>query len=274
MCEGSRAQEDCQRCYWDQANALTDPFYQSSVRPFSWICAVFLVTSYVIGLWFSLRTHAQQIWETPLHDGPQHPLHRSTSLVNWRDNIPDEPFLKRIGERISSRFLRGEFTESPTTDRTDGQSHPAQRKRFPSNSDGRLTPFESSLTPEDSATFVRNVAEIAAVSGVVSALSAIQNANPSPGVTLQTTPQAPRTGALANTGPSPKFIAPHLDTQRDSHEWEHGHAEPANADLADAGGMGHGHDAPNWSRTKSSLILLGATILYAIIAGRSLLKWY
>ena len=274
MCEGSRAQEDCQRCYWDQANALTDPFYQSSVRPFSWICAVFLVTSYVIGLWFSLRTHAQQIWETPLHDGPQHPLHRSTSLVNWRDNIPDEPFLKRIGERISSRFLRGEFTESPTTDRTDGQNHPAQRKRFPSNSDGRLTPFESSLTPEDSATFVRNVAEIAAVSGVVSALSAIQNANPSPGVTLQTTPQAPRTGALANTGPSPKFIAPHLDTQRDSHEWEHGHAEPANADLADAGGMGHGHDAPNWSRTKSSLILLGATILYAIIAGRSLLKCY
>ena len=32
---------------------------------------------------------------------------------------------------------------------------------------------------------------------------------------------------------------------------------------ADAAG---GHDAPNWSRTKSSIILLGATVLYAIIA--------
>lgn len=27
-----------------------------------------------------------------------------------------------------------------------------------------------------------------------------------------------------------------------------------------------GHDAPNWSKTKSSIILLGATILYAVIA--------
>lgn len=27
-----------------------------------------------------------------------------------------------------------------------------------------------------------------------------------------------------------------------------------------------GHDAPNWSKRKSSIILLGATILYAIIA--------
>lgn len=27
-----------------------------------------------------------------------------------------------------------------------------------------------------------------------------------------------------------------------------------------------GHDAPNWSRNKSSVILLGATVLYAIIA--------
>ena len=27
-----------------------------------------------------------------------------------------------------------------------------------------------------------------------------------------------------------------------------------------------GHDAPNWSRTKSSIILLTATIAYAIIA--------
>ncbi|KAK7681162.1 hypothetical protein QCA50_015777 [Cerrena zonata] len=29
---------------------------------------------------------------------------------------------------------------------------------------------------------------------------------------------------------------------------------------------GAGHDAPNWSRSKSTFILLGATLLYAIIA--------
>jgi Ca2+:H+ antiporter len=35
--------------------------------------------------------------------------------------------------------------------------------------------------------------------------------------------------------------------------------------LAAAGGGG-GHDAPNWSRLKSSVILCGATVLYALIA--------
>lgn len=37
---------------------------------------------------------------------------------------------------------------------------------------------------------------------------------------------------------------------------------PFGVDAASHGG----HDAPNWSRTKSSVILLGATVLYAIIA--------
>ena len=47
------------------------------------------------------------------------------------------------------------------------------------------------------------------------------------------------------------------------------------ADEPDASGLivdpnvhaaGGGHDAPNWSKAKSSIILLGATVLYAIIA--------
>ena len=33
-----------------------------------------------------------------------------------------------------------------------------------------------------------------------------------------------------------------------------------------SGSLAHAHDAPNWSRTKSYIVLLGATILYAIIA--------
>jgi Ca2+:H+ antiporter len=32
------------------------------------------------------------------------------------------------------------------------------------------------------------------------------------------------------------------------------------------GAAGGGHDAPNWSRMKSSVILCGATVLYALIA--------
>ncbi len=42
--------------------------------------------------------------------------------------------------------------------------------------------------------------------------------------------------------------------------------EEADAAAAGQPGGGHGHDAPNWSRLKSSIILMGATVLYAIIA--------
>lgn len=46
----------------------------------------------------------------------------------------------------------------------------------------------------------------------------------------------------------------------------HHNAETHHED--DEQGLSHGgHDAPNWSRTKSVVILLLATVLYAIIAG-------
>ena len=196
----------------------------------------------------------------PLHDAApppvQHQQHQQ-SLANWRNNIPDEPFLKRIGERMSSRFLRGEQPLSPVTDRTeDRNSAPSgngsARQRQPSNSENRIPPLGSSLTPEDSAMFVRNVAEVAAAAATL----AVHNSQ-SPSGTPTATPRIPPPGGVH--GPTPKFNAPRMRT---SHDWD--------ADLAEVGVSavnGGGHDAPNWSRTKSSVILLGATILYAIIAG-------
>ncbi len=44
------------------------------------------------------------------------------------------------------------------------------------------------------------------------------------------------------------------------------HGDGEEAMLAEATTHNGGHDAPNWSRTKSSIILMGATILYALIA--------
>jgi Ca2+:H+ antiporter len=254
-----------------------------SVKPFSYICSVFLVTSYVIGLWFSLRTHAAQIWEMPLHapdfvppQMQQAPINRSASLANWRDNIPDEPFLKRIGERMSSRFLHDSVVTSPTTDRTDGggdrvvsggsgTNGAQQQKRIPSNSDRGGATLASSFTPEDSAQFVRNVAEVAAAAATL----AVHNSQ-SPNTTPQPTPRVLPVVPLSmppSMGHSPKVTAPRTPDVRHhgGHDWEVGEQ----ADLAGAAAPIGGHDAPNWSRTKSSMILLGATILYAIIAGPS-----
>jgi Ca2+:H+ antiporter len=45
----------------------------------------------------------------------------------------------------------------------------------------------------------------------------------------------------------------------------HGHGH----DSVHGGGGGHGHDAPSWSRLVSASVLLGCTVLYALIAGAS-----
>jgi Ca2+:H+ antiporter len=131
----------------------------SSVKPFSYICAVFLVLSYVIGLWFSLRTHAAQIWEVPTHAEDTHPLHHQSSLANWRNNIPDEPFLKRIGERMVS----GGHQSSSAVERADPPVN-GTAKATRSSQEPRLS---SAFTAEDNAMLVRNVAEVAAAAATL-----------------------------------------------------------------------------------------------------------
>ena len=254
--EGPQGDEDCQQCYWEQGNVLTDPFYMSCVKPFSYICSVFLVTSYIIGLWFSLRTHAAQIWEAPLHYQDYSLQPSALSLTNWRDNNPVGPFLKRISKRMSSQFLRGEH---PLTD-------PANRgqniKSTPFNSDANLSPLRSLLNPEDNAMFVQNVAEVTGTAATA-AVSNLQSLNGSPPATLKIPPPP-----IPMIGPSLKseYVQP-PEAHYHPHYSDHG-----NADLAESR-VGGDHDAPNWSRTKSSMILLSATILYAVIAGLSPLGW-
>ncbi|ODQ64096.1 hypothetical protein NADFUDRAFT_75568, partial [Nadsonia fulvescens var. elongata DSM 6958] len=55
----------CQRCHMFQLPLMFDQLYNTAVKPFSYICAILLFISYVIGLWFTLRTHAALIWQTP-----------------------------------------------------------------------------------------------------------------------------------------------------------------------------------------------------------------
>ncbi|TFK91973.1 hypothetical protein K466DRAFT_481611 [Polyporus arcularius HHB13444] len=55
----------CQHCYYKHPDPVDDPFYQSTVKSLMYFCAVILLFAYLIGLWFSLRTHASQIWQNP-----------------------------------------------------------------------------------------------------------------------------------------------------------------------------------------------------------------
>lgn len=55
----------CKRCFYEHVPPATDRFYQENVKGLMYTCTVILVLSYGIGLWFSLRTHASQIWQKP-----------------------------------------------------------------------------------------------------------------------------------------------------------------------------------------------------------------
>ncbi|KAE9407411.1 hypothetical protein BT96DRAFT_809638 [Gymnopus androsaceus JB14] len=73
----------CDQCYYQHPDPVHDPFYQSTVKSLMFFCAAVLIFSYLVGLWFSLRTHASQIWQNPqqllnpmdLHTLPVHNPH-------------------------------------------------------------------------------------------------------------------------------------------------------------------------------------------------------
>lgn len=99
----------------------------------------------------------------------------------------------------------------------------------------------SALSEQENTELVRHVAEMAAQAATIAARDATQlvrkasNGHPGP----HHTPRRTTTG---------------------------GHEHPMVQDEAAADAMAGGHDAPNWGRTKSAVILLGATVLYAVIA--------
>jgi Ca2+:H+ antiporter len=101
-----------------------------------------------------------------------------------------------------------------------------------------------SLTEEENQNLVRQVAEMAATAATVAARDAVR---------------APKKST--QTG------HPHSALRRASTNIEH-HQEsiPHDQDAGQGQAGGGGHDAPNWSKTKSCIILVTATVAYAIIA--------
>jgi len=55
----------CSRCFHHQPNPTNDAFFQKNVKPLMYFCCIILPSAYLIGIWFSLRTHVKQIWHEP-----------------------------------------------------------------------------------------------------------------------------------------------------------------------------------------------------------------
>ncbi|KAG1429238.1 hypothetical protein G6F58_000136 [Rhizopus delemar] len=75
---------ECSHCYYDQMDPTQDPVYQNNVKPFMYICAAILPSAYIIGLLFSLHTHADMVWKSsnPKHDSHEIPAQQRVYPVH------------------------------------------------------------------------------------------------------------------------------------------------------------------------------------------------
>ena len=273
---------ECRRCYYSQVPAVNDRFFVEAVRPYCWFAAVMLFLSYLIGLWFTLRTHAAVIWNEV--DEKKQPVmgpngtatqpitassttlptrHQSvaTGIPTQRQSVKDSQLYKRVlGQSLRQVGLGSvgeEAQHQNTADSSIATSPPATSSNTPHivpprNTEAETGPDEpqrfyiDGLSEQQNEQIVRQVTAVAATAATLAARDVTTRRASTP-VSAQPSPQAVR------KGPS------RAPTILDGHE---GHAFPGE----EAGQAGGGHDAPNWSRKKSAVILLGATLLYAIIA--------
>ncbi|OBT91007.1 hypothetical protein VE02_00201 [Pseudogymnoascus sp. 03VT05] len=229
--ESEGPSRDCRRCYFSQTPSFDDRFYIEAVRPYCWFAATLLFLSYIIGLWFTLRTHAAVIWNIEVDEKKIHAQDASHLLAT---------------QQAADRVLRShQLNVNPETARSAEIRDSQLYKKFVGQ------PLKQGATPTDSQGASHNgpvttphmVPPRASLDGTATHVAE--------GATDPTvdTAQHPTDGGkkVSSHKPSP---LPAVDV------------EVAAVDVAVTGA----HDAPNWSRTKSSVILMSATILYALIA--------
>ncbi|KAK6543332.1 hypothetical protein TWF694_000085 [Orbilia ellipsospora] len=253
--------EDCRRCYFTQPPSVDDPFYATAVQPFCYTASVLLVISYVIGCLFTLKTHAQLIWASPTPEKPPLPPAPKTrqsldagkfpefqlqqQRLNGGTSIRESPVYKRVlGQTLTSTGLT-RLSSGSVQSLTPSQAPPPDTASTTGRAGGSREPAHlphqkpfKSLSTEENESLVRGVAEMVAAAATASVNVAFGDAATS----------------TASSSEHPKKVTTRTPVE----------PAPVEPPAADHGAAGH--DAPNWSRTKSLVILCGATVLYAAVA--------
>lgn len=236
-----------------------------------------LFLSYIIGLWFTLRTHAATIWNTEQEEKKAHQavaangaaappsMHVSFSAPKpqgsggSKDNRHGSQAIRdtHLYKRILTESLKQDGLGLRSPDNTKPPSTALQPGNPPhvvppKTSDGESAETSSQrnvmiagLSEEQSDSLIRQVAEMAATAATVAAQDLTR-----PGYRSSASKhdvKVRKHSVMTSTAPPAAT-----------------HEEPDTTVVVET--ASGGHDAPNWSRTKSAVILLGATVLYAIIA--------
>ncbi|KAK4940355.1 hypothetical protein LTR66_014920 [Elasticomyces elasticus] len=283
---------DCRQCYFRQMPAPEDPFFVDAVRPYCWIAATLLFLSYAVGLLFTLRTHAATIWQTDLDEKKS--LAMGTSIVPIQDISPSDtrtqsvqnsmilsqppntpkPAIRetQMYKRILDKSLKAagvgdQDQPNGSIARTTSDSDGVARKDYvqtdnlphippPKQHDtaaAKRQPLLAGLSGEDNANLIRQVAELASTAAAVAARDAVTNPR-------QASYMVSHTKTIDPHRPSTARFDTMFDARNISERGPHSHTAGAEA------AAGGGHDAPNWSRTKSAVILCTATLAYAAVA--------
>lgn len=295
-CGDGNDYEDCRTCYFRQVVDPTDSFFLDNVRPYTWAAAVLLFIAYVIGLFFTLRTHAAVIWQTDVDEkkpappttteiSPADTRHQSVlnSQIMPSGTYGSKPAIKdsQMYQHILGGTLRsaglglqeGQL-ETPTAntaqehgvatqDHSASDSLPHVVPPKPKTPSRGTSPEPRSMIPglseTDSENVMRQMAMVASTAAAVAARDAVSNPK-------KTQYMLSHSGKFDKRRPSTARLDTIFDAARvgENHTSVGATALPATMENeAQAAG---GHDAPNWSRLKSYIILLTATAAYAAIA--------
>jgi len=258
------SERDCRRCYYSQRPALDDRFYIEAVRPYCYMAAALLFCSYIIGLWFTLRTHAAVIWNIEIDEKKQDEQHHlQASRLGEAQNVAEtsgadiqnSTLYKRIlGQSLKQVGLPGESEghhslhsglDSVPPNGAAQTPHMVPPKSGGSGDDSIRSHVQiPGFSDAENNNLIRGVTELAATAAAIAARDARGS--------RRISHQPSNVGVGTSTAKPTPLRSNTFHDLDDAGE----HAPAAHG----------GHDAPNWSRMKSSIVLMGATVLYAIVA--------
>lgn len=271
--ESLRAPWKCDHCYYEHPDPVEDPFYQSTVKDLMFFCTAILLFSYLIGLWFSLRTHASQIWQNPqqlLHSlelpgpsGPRLSVYQRNAPAGSTNAAPSHRGLNRKPSNVANTG-----NETPSRSQT-----PVPRMVADATTPRPQQASGSSHGPPVSPSVNRRVSYAPTPAppphghqqpGYIPLLDSVDHAIKNTGIAPMQLPENMTTDDFTRAV-AVATVSALRHQQSHAQTGIRTRASSLTGDVETEAGHGS-HEGPSWSRTTSAAVLLGCTALYAIIA--------